>query len=101
MERARTVSEIRNMNINSNKEGSQKKSDVKGNTKAAKYSIGELPKLKNQKEDNKMKLMPHAAPYVLAKMSNNEELQDLLINMIQQQAATDIDLDCFDGNPLE
>ena len=38
--RAKNTSEIRNMNINSNKEGCQKEADVKGNTKAATYSIG-------------------------------------------------------------
>ena len=40
MGRARNISEIRNMNISSNKEGCQKEADVKGNTKAATYSIG-------------------------------------------------------------
>ena len=51
MDRARNILEIRSMNINSNKEGCQKEADVKDNTKAAKYSDGELPKSKNQKED--------------------------------------------------
>ena len=40
IDRAKNTSEIRNMNINSNKEGCQKEADVKGNTKAAKYSVG-------------------------------------------------------------
>ena len=40
IDRAKNTSEIRNMNINSNKEGCQKEADVKGNTKAATYSIG-------------------------------------------------------------
>ena len=73
MGRARNISEIRNMNISSNKEGCQKEMDVKGNTKAAKYSVGELPKPKKQKEDNKLKLSPHTTSYVPAKMSNNEK----------------------------
>ena len=73
MGRARNISEIRNMNISSNKEGCQKEMDVKGNTKAAKYSVGELPKSNNQKEDNKLKLNPHATSYVPAKMSNNQK----------------------------
>ena len=51
MDRARNILEIRSMNINSNKENCQKEADVKGNTKAAKYSDGELPKSKNQKEE--------------------------------------------------
>ena len=34
-------------------------------------------------------------------MSNNEEMYDLLINMIQQQAAPEVELKCFHGNPLE
>ena len=54
--------------MNSNKEGCQKEADVKGNTKAPKYSIGELPKLK---------LNPHGTSYVPAKMSNNEEMGGL------------------------
>ena len=68
IDRAKNTSEIRNMNINSNKEGCQKEADVKGNTKAPKYSVGELPKLK---------LNPHATSYVPAKMSNNEEMGGL------------------------
>ena len=71
------------MNINSNKGGCQKEADVKGNIKAAKYSVGELPKSKNQKEDNRLKLNPHATSNVAAKVNNNEEIYDLLINMIQ------------------
>ena len=101
MDRARNISEIRNMNINSNKEGCQKEADVKGNIKAAKYSAGELLKSKNQKEDKKLKLNPHATSYVPAKVSNNEEMYDLLIDMIQQGAAPAVELECFDGNPLE
>ena len=102
MDRARNLSKIRNMNSNSNnKEGCQKETDIKGNVKAAKYSVGKLPKSKNQKEDNKLKLNPHATSYVPVKMSNNEEMYDLLINMIQQQAAPEVELECFDGNPLE
>ena len=100
MDRAKNLSEIRNMNSNSNnKEGCQKEADIKGNIKAAKYSVGELPKSKNPKEDNKLKLTPHAT-YVPVKVSNNEEMHDL-INMIQQQAAPEVELECFDGNPLE
>ena len=53
MDRTRNLQEIRNINISSNKEGYQKEADVKDNTKAAKYSVGKLPKSKNQKEDNK------------------------------------------------
>ena len=34
-------------------------------------------------------------------MSNNEEMYDLLINLIQQQEAPVAKLDCFNGNPLE
>ena len=68
MDRARNMSEIRNKNMNSNKEGCQKEADVKGNTKAPKYSVGELPKLK---------LNPHGTSYVPAKMSNNEEMGGL------------------------
>ena len=49
------------------------------------YSVRELSKLKNQKEDNKLKLNPHATSYVLVKMSNNEEMYNLLIYIIQQQ----------------
>ena len=101
MDRARNISEIRNMNINSKKEDCQKEADVKGNIKAAKYSVGELPKSKNQKEDKKLKLSPHATSHVPAKVSNNEEMYDLLIDMIQQQAAPAVELECFDGNPLE
>ena len=101
MDRARNISEIRNMNINSKKEGCQKEADVKGNIKAAKYSVGELPKSKNQKEDKKLKLSPHATSHVPTKVSNNEEMYDLLIDMIQQQAAPAVELECFDGNPLE
>ena len=102
MDRARNLSEIRNMNSNSNnKEGCQKEDDVKGNIKAAKYSAGELPKSKDQKEDNKLKLNSHATSYVPVKMSNNEEMYHLLINMIQQQAAAEVELRCFDGNPME
>ena len=53
MDRAGNLSEIRNINSNSNnKEGCQKEADIKCN-KIAKYSVGELPKSKNQKEDNK------------------------------------------------
>ena len=45
MDRARNLSEIRNMNSNSNnKEGCQNEADIKGNIKAAKFSVGELPK---------------------------------------------------------
>ena len=33
-------------------------------------------------------------------MSNNEEIYNLLINIIQQQEAPDIELECFDVNPL-
>ena len=75
------------MNTNSNKKSCEKEVDVKGNTKAAKYSLGELSNSKNQKEDNKLKLNPLTASYVPAKMSNNEEIYNLLTNMIQQQAA--------------
>ena len=53
MDRAGNLSEIRNINSNSNnKEGCQKEADIKCN-KIVKYSVGELPKSKNQKEDNK------------------------------------------------
>ena len=34
-------------------------------------------------------------------MSNNEEMYNLLINMIQQQAAPEVEIACFDENPLE
>ena len=60
MDRPRNISEIRNMNINSNQEVCQKEADVNGNTKTAKYSVGELLKSKSQKEDSKLKLNPHA-----------------------------------------
>ena len=84
MDRARNLSEIRNINSNSNNiEGCQKEADIKSNAKAAKCSVGELPKSKNQKEDNKLNLNPHATSYVPAKMNNDEEMYDLLINMIQ------------------
>ena len=90
------------MNSNSNnKEGCHKEADVKGTIKAAKYSVGELPKSKDQMEDNKLKLNPHATSYVPVKMTNNEEMHHLLINMIQQQPAPEVKLECFDGNPLE
>ena len=36
-----------------------------------------------------------------AKMSNNEKMYAPLINIIQQQAATESELKCFDGNSLE
>ena len=65
------------------------------------YSARELSKLKNQKEDNKLKLNPHATSYVLVKMSNNEEMYNLLIYIIQQQTVPEVELECFDGNPLE
>ena len=66
MDRARNLSEIRNINSNSNnKEGCQKEADVKGNTKVVKYSVGELPKSKNQKKDNKLKLNTHATSVCL------------------------------------
>ena len=65
------------------------------------YSVRELSKLKNQKEDNKLKLNPHATSYVLVKMSNNEEMYNLLIYIIQQQTVPEVELECFDGNPLE
>ena len=85
------------MNSNSNnKEGCQKEADVKGNTKAAKYSV----ESKIQKNDNKLKRNPHATSYVPVKMSSNEEMYELLINMIQQQAAPEVELECFDGDPL-
>ena len=88
MDQAINLSEIRNMNSNSNnKEGCQKETDVKGNTKVAKYSVGELQKLKNQMENNKLKCNPHATSYVPVKMRNNEKMYHLLKNMIQQQAA--------------
>ena len=54
-DRKGNLSEIRNMKSNSNKEVCQKEADVKYNIKAAKYSVRELPKSKNQKEDNKLK----------------------------------------------
>ena len=55
-DREGNLSEIRNMKSNSNnKEVCQKEADVKYNIKAAKYSVRELPKSKNQKEDNKLK----------------------------------------------
>ena len=101
IDREGNLSEIRNMKSNNNKEVCQKEADTKGNTKAAKYSVRELPKSKNQKEDNKLKLNPHSTSYVPAKKSNNEEMYNLLINMIQQQAASEAELECFDGNPLE
>ena len=87
IERAKNLSVIRNMNSNSNsKEGCQKEADVKGNTKAVKYLVGEVPKSKNQKEDNKLKFNNlHTTSYVPAKVNNNIEMHDLLINMIQQQ----------------
>ena len=54
MDTVRNLSEIRNMNSNSNKkESCQKEADVKCNTKAAKYSVGEIPKSKYPKEDKK------------------------------------------------
>ena len=65
------------------------------------YSVRELSKLKNQKEDNKLKLNPHATSYVLVKMTNNEEMYNLLIYIIQQQTVPEVELECFDGNPLE
>ena len=65
------------------------------------YFVRELSKLKNQKEDNKLKLNPHATSYVLVKMSNNEEMYNLLIYIIQQQTVPEVELECFDGNPLE
>ena len=34
-------------------------------------------------------------------MSHNEEMYDLMINMIEQQAAPEVELECFDGNPLK
>ena len=102
MDRVRNLSGFRYMSSNSNsKEVCQKEADVRGNMKAAKHSVGELPKSKNQKEDNKLKLNPHATSYVPAKMSNNEEMYELPINMIQQQVAPKVELECFDGNPLE
>ena len=101
MNRARNLSEIRNMNINSNKEGYQKEADVKAITKKAKYCVGVLSKSKNQKEGDKLKLSSHATSYVTAKMSNNEEIYNLLINIIQQKAASEVELECFEGNPLE
>ena len=83
MDRVRNLSEIRNMNNNSNnKESCQKEADIKGNIKAAKYSVGELPKSKNQKEDNKLEVNPLATSYVPVKISNNEEMYNLLISMI-------------------
>ena len=61
MDRERNLSEFRYMNSNSNsKEVCEKEADVRGNTEAVKYSVGELPKSKNQKEDNKLKLNPYA-----------------------------------------
>ena len=87
------LSEIRNMKSNSNnKEVYQKEAYVKGNTETGKYSVGELPKSKSQKEDNKLKLNPYTTSYVPAKVRNNEEMYDLLINMIQQQAAPGVRL---------
>ena len=45
MDRARNLSEIRNMNSNSNnKEGCQNEADIEDNIKAAKYSVEKLPK---------------------------------------------------------
>ena len=85
MDKARNLSDIRKTNSNTNNKGcQQKEADVKGNTKAVKHSVGELPQSKKQKEDNKLTLNPHAKSYVPAKMSNNEEMYDLLINMTQQ-----------------
>ena len=89
------------MNINSNKEDYQKEADVKAITKKAKYCVGVLSKSKNQKEDDKLKINSHATSYVTAKMSNNEEIYNLLINIIQQKAASEVELECFEGNPLE
>ena len=34
-------------------------------------------------------------------MSNNKEMYNLLINMIQHQAAPEVESECLDGNPLE
>ena len=34
-------------------------------------------------------------------MVNNEEMYGLLMNMVEQQAVPDIELECFDGYPLE
>ena len=54
MDTVRNLSEIRNMNSNSNKkESCQKEADVKCNTKAAKYFVEEIPKSKYPKEDKK------------------------------------------------
>ena len=65
--------------------------DVKSNTKVANNPAAELTKSKNQEED-KLKLNPHATSYVPAKMSDNGEIDGLLINMIQQQVTPEVEL---------
>ena len=89
MKRAKNLSEIKNMNSNSNIKGCQKEAEDKGIAKAVKYLVGEVPKSKDQKEDkNKLKFNNlHATSYGPMKMRNNVEIHNLLINMIQQQTA--------------
>ena len=48
-----------------------------------------------------MNLNPDAGSYVPVKMANNEEMYGLLMNMVEQQAVPDIELECFDGYPLK
>ena len=48
-----------------------------------------------------MKLNPDAGSYVPVKMANNKEMYGLLMNMVEQQAVPDIELECFDGYPLK
>ena len=57
--------------------------------------------LEPKEDKKKLKLNPDAASYVLVKMVNNGEMYGLLMNMIEQQAAPDIESECFDGNPFE
>ena len=54
-----------------------------------------------KEDEEKMKLNPDAGSYVPVKMVNNEEMYGLLMNMVKQQTGPDIELECFDGYPLE
>lgn len=48
------------------------------------------------------KLNPNAPPFfILANATKKEDIFGLLKGMIEQQAGTDIEMEYFDGNPLE
>ena len=56
---------------------------------------------KNRTYPTYTKLNPDATSYTPATKIQDQNMYGLLMSMIQQQAAPDVELECFDGNPLE